>query len=66
MQRVPEKLRGLNGYEAINRQVNKAVYNSLKIAEFEIPWVNMIKQHGLNDNKWLLTLYEDRMQWVPV
>lgn len=66
MQRVPEKLGGLNGYEAIKRQVNKAVYNSLKIAEFEISWVNMIKQHGLNDNKWLLTLYEDRMRWVPV
>ncbi|OMO61645.1 hypothetical protein CCACVL1_23350 [Corchorus capsularis] len=66
MQRVPEKLGGLKGYEAIKRQLNKAVYNSLKIAEFETSWADMIKQHGLGDNKWLQTLYEDRKQWVPV
>ncbi|XP_057957628.1 protein FAR1-RELATED SEQUENCE 6-like isoform X2 [Malania oleifera] len=66
MQRVPEKLGGLNGYEEIKRQLNKAVYDSLKIAEFETSWSSMIKRHGLGDNKWLQSLYEDRQQWVPV
>ena len=66
MQRVPEKLGGLKGYEAIKRQLNKAVYDSLKIAEFETSWADMIKQHRLGDNKWLQTLYEDRQMWVPV
>ncbi|KAK2994179.1 hypothetical protein RJ640_018164 [Escallonia rubra] len=66
MQRVPEKLGGLDGYEAIKRQLNKAVYDSLKIAEFETSWGDMIKRHGVADNKWLQALYEDREQWVPV
>ncbi|KAL5559773.1 hypothetical protein UlMin_035984 [Ulmus minor] len=66
MQRLPEKLGGLNGYEAIKRQLNKAVYNSLKIAEFETYWAEMIKSNGLGDNKWLQALYEERRLWVPV
>ncbi|XP_021691243.2 protein FAR1-RELATED SEQUENCE 6 [Hevea brasiliensis] len=66
MQRVPERLGGLKGFEAIKRQLNKSVYNSLKIAEFETSWVEMIRQHGLGDNKWLQTLYEERQRWVPV
>ena len=60
MQRVPEKLGGLKGYEAIKRQMNKAVYSSLKIVEFETAWADMIRQHGLRENKWIQTLYEDR------
>lgn len=66
MQRVPERLGGLKGYEAIKRQLNKAVYESLKIVEFETCWADMIKQNGLGDNKWLQTLYNDRHLWVPV
>lgn len=66
MQRIPEKLGGLKGYEAIKRQLNKAVYDSLKIAEFETSWDNLMSQHGLSNNKWLQSLYEDRQWWVPV
>ncbi|KAI9191162.1 hypothetical protein LWI28_004521 [Acer negundo] len=66
MQRVPEKLGGLKGYETIKGLLNKAVYNSLKIAEFEMAWADIIKQHGLEGNKWLQMLYEDRQRWVPV
>lgn len=66
MQRVPEKLGGLKGYEAIRKQIRKAVYDSLKIVEFETCWSDMIKGHGLADNKWLQALYEDRERWVPV
>jgi len=66
MQRVPEKLGGLQGYEAIRRQMYNTVYESLKIVEFESSWADMIKCHGLGDNKWLQTLYKDRNLWVPV
>ncbi|XP_009801241.1 protein FAR1-RELATED SEQUENCE 6 isoform X1 [Nicotiana tabacum] len=66
MQRVPEKLGGLDGYESIKMQLYKAVYDSLKITEFESSWGQMISQHGLKDNKWLQSLYEDREKWVPV
>lgn len=66
MQRVPEKLGGLKGYETIKRQLNRAVYESLKIVEFENYWADMMKQHGLGDNKWLQILYNDKHLWVPV
>ncbi|KAH0989548.1 hypothetical protein GBA52_001031 [Prunus armeniaca] len=66
MQKVPEKLGGLKGYEAIKRQLHKSVYNSLKIAEFETSWAEMIKCHELGENRWLQILYEDRQMWVPV
>ncbi|KAL0356446.1 UNVERIFIED_CONTAM: protein FAR1-RELATED SEQUENCE 6 [Sesamum radiatum] len=66
MHRVPEKLGGLAGFETIKRQLNKAVYDSLKISEFEIFWAGMINQHSLTDNKWLQLLYADRQRWVPV
>ncbi|XP_027773532.1 protein FAR1-RELATED SEQUENCE 6-like [Solanum pennellii] len=66
IQRVPEKLGGLKGYESIKMQLYKAVYNSLKITEFESSWSQMISQPGLKDNKWLQSLYEDREKWVPV
>ncbi|KAL3824983.1 hypothetical protein ACJIZ3_021012 [Penstemon smallii] len=66
MHRVPEKLGGLNGFDAIKRQLNKAVYDSLKISEFETSWEDMINQHRLRDNKWLQSLYEDRHRWAPV
>ncbi|XP_060216128.1 protein FAR1-RELATED SEQUENCE 6-like [Lycium barbarum] len=66
IQRVPEKLGGLKGYESMKAQLYKAVYNSLKITEFESSWGQMISQHGLKDNKWLQSLFEDREKWVPV
>lgn len=66
MQRVPERLGGRKGYEEIRKQLNGAVYNSLKIAEFEASWGSMIKRHGLGENRWLQSLYEDRKLWVPV
>ncbi|GAB4829147.1 hypothetical protein Ancab_040629 [Ancistrocladus abbreviatus] len=66
MQRVPERLGGLNGYAAINKQFKKAVYKSLKIIEFETTWNSMVTQHKLQDNQWLQALYEDRERWVPV
>lgn len=66
MQRLHEKLGGLKGYEVIKRQLKRSVFNSLKLAEFETSWADMIHRHGLRDNKWLQSLYEDRQMWVPV
>lgn len=66
MQRVPEKLGGLKGYEAIKKQMNRAIYDSLKISEFETSWGYLMSHPGLSDNKWLQSLYEDRQRWVPV
>ncbi|XP_057514274.1 protein FAR1-RELATED SEQUENCE 6-like [Actinidia eriantha] len=66
MKKVPEKLGGLNEYEAINVALNRAVYHTLRVDEFEAAWEDMIQRYGIRDHKWLQTLYEDRKRWVPV
>uniref|UniRef100_A0A7N0T8Y6 Protein FAR1-RELATED SEQUENCE n=1 Tax=Kalanchoe fedtschenkoi TaxID=63787 RepID=A0A7N0T8Y6_KALFE len=66
IQRLPEKLGGLSGYEGIKNQFVNTVFSALKFSEFETSWELMIEQHGLGDNKWLQALHEDCQNWVPV
>ncbi|KAL7162263.1 hypothetical protein ACSBR2_042695 [Camellia fascicularis] len=66
MKKFPEKLGGLNGYEAIMVALIRAVYHSFRADEFEAAWEDMILQHEIRDHKWLQALYEDRKRWVPV
>ncbi|KAL9679754.1 hypothetical protein QQ045_017620 [Rhodiola kirilowii] len=66
IQRLPKKLGGLFGYEAIKKHFINTVFSTLKLPEFESSWELMIKQHGLEENKWLQALHEDRQNWVPV
>ncbi|EYU21668.1 hypothetical protein ABFS82_09G090500 [Erythranthe guttata] len=44
----------------------RVVYGSLRVDEFELAWEDMVKTHGLENHKWLQTLYEDRKRWVPL
>ncbi|KAG1331271.1 protein FAR1-RELATED SEQUENCE 6 [Cocos nucifera] len=66
MKRVPEKLGGLAEYRAINKAIQKAVYDSLRVDEFEEDWRRMIEMCGLQGNEWLRSLYECRHAWAPV
>lgn len=66
MKRVPEKLGGLRNYDAIRKAMIKAVYDSLKVIEFEAAWGFMIQRFGVGDHEWLRSLYEDRVRWAPV
>ena len=66
MQKIPEKLGGLLEFEAIKVALNRAVYHSLRVDEFETTWEKMIQHFGIGDHRWLQALYEDRKRWVPV
>ncbi|XP_055961816.1 uncharacterized protein LOC126681389 [Mercurialis annua] len=66
MKRVPEKLGGLSNYDAIRKALNKVVYETLKVNEFEAAWGFMVNRFGVVDHEWLRLLYEDRLQWAPV
>ncbi|KAG9446666.1 hypothetical protein H6P81_012794 [Aristolochia fimbriata] len=66
MKKIPEKLGEVAECKEIKRTLKKAVYDSLRINEFEEKWGEMIKEYGLEDNEWLTSLYEDRHLWVPV
>ncbi|XP_028204299.1 uncharacterized protein LOC114388164 [Glycine soja] len=66
MKKVPEKLGGLHNYDAIRKALIKAVYDTLKVIEFEAAWGFMIQCFGVSDHEWLRSLYEDRVRWAPV
>ncbi|WCJ40518.1 FAR1-related sequence 6 [Euphorbia peplus] len=66
MRRVPEKLGGLRNYDAIRKAFIKAVYETLKVIEFEAAWGFMVQRFGVIDHEWLRSLYEDRVRWAPV
>ncbi|XP_010247642.1 PREDICTED: protein FAR1-RELATED SEQUENCE 6-like isoform X2 [Nelumbo nucifera] len=66
IQKVPEKLRGFHEYESIKSSLSNAVYDSLRVDEFETAWAEMIQHHGVGNHEWIQTLYEDRHRWAPV
>ncbi|KAK2448219.1 protein FAR-RED IMPAIRED RESPONSE [Trifolium repens] len=66
MKKVPEKLGALHDYDAIRKALIKAVYETLKVIEFEAAWGSMIHCFGVCNHEWLRSLYEDRVHWAPV
>ncbi|CAL0301056.1 unnamed protein product [Lupinus luteus] len=66
MKKVPEKLGGLRNYDATRKTLSKAVYETLKVIEFEAAWGFMLLHFGASDHEWLRSLYEDRLRWAPV
>ncbi|KAL9244692.1 hypothetical protein vseg_018444 [Gypsophila vaccaria] len=66
MRKVPEKLGGLRNYDVVRKAFTKAVYETLKVNEFETAWRFMVQNYGVANHEWLQSLYEDRAHWVPV
>ncbi|XP_008800885.2 protein FAR1-RELATED SEQUENCE 6-like [Phoenix dactylifera] len=66
IKKVPEKLGGFAEYRAISKAMQKAVYDSLTVDEFEEDWRRMIEIYGLQENEWQKSLYECRHTWAPV
>lgn len=46
--------------------LNNAVYNSLNLHDFENSWNEMIERYQLQDNDWLLDLYEENHRGVSI
>lgn len=66
VQRIHENLGALHDYEAFQAMLNRAVYDSLKVDEFEMAWEDMIRHFGIADDEWLHALHEERERWAPV
>ncbi|WCJ40519.1 FAR1-related sequence 6 [Euphorbia peplus] len=62
---LPQIIQSLFGFEAIRVALSRLMYSFLKPEEFEAAWEEMVQQHGIRDDKWIQTLYEDRKRWVP-
>jgi MULE transposase domain/FAR1 DNA-binding domain/SWIM zinc finger len=62
---LPELSGRTEDKEAMSMRVRKVVFGSLTGADFERDWMEMIKQYGLTENRWLAALIEERDKWVP-
>ncbi|XP_026384869.1 protein FAR1-RELATED SEQUENCE 5-like [Papaver somniferum] len=47
-------------------EFNKCLYGYERIEEFDLGWATMLKNHNLEKNKWLSTLYGKRECWDSV
>ncbi|XP_062028466.1 protein FAR1-RELATED SEQUENCE 5-like [Rosa rugosa] len=66
MKKIPEKLKGYKEkYESIKFSFQNIVYDSLNCDEFEDRWKVFVEKYNLQNNEWLLGLYEKRRRWVP-
>ncbi|CAL5016380.1 unnamed protein product [Urochloa decumbens] len=65
MKELPEMSGRVEDKEAISLRMKKVVYDTITSADFEREWVEMINQYNLHDNRWLTTLFEERVKWVP-
>ncbi|KAL0415371.1 UNVERIFIED_CONTAM: protein FAR1-RELATED SEQUENCE 6 [Sesamum latifolium] len=66
MQSIHEKLGEVAESEIFQTVLNRTVYNSMKVEEFEMAWEEMNQHFAIRDHEWLQSLYEDRERWVPV
>ncbi|GJN22693.1 hypothetical protein PR202_gb10287 [Eleusine coracana subsp. coracana] len=65
VQSISEKLGESAEYEAFKTQVQTVIYDSLKNDEFEARWKNLVDRFGLQDNEWIIFLFENRHLWAP-
>ena len=65
MKKILEKVKGYSQYEAIKRDIDCCVYDSLSRDEFEDNWQIFLEMHNLQDNEWLQWLYYERYHWIP-
>ncbi|XP_047962250.1 protein FAR1-RELATED SEQUENCE 8-like [Salvia hispanica] len=66
MQSIHERLGEVGESQVFQTVLNRTVYSTTKIEEFETGWEEMIQHFSMSDHEWLNSLYEDRERWAPV
>ncbi|XP_020599591.1 protein FAR1-RELATED SEQUENCE 6-like isoform X2 [Phalaenopsis equestris] len=65
MKSVKEKLKQYAEYKTIKRVLNKVVFDSSQVDEFEENWSRLIKEFGLKDDDLFSSLYKLKSFWIP-
>lgn len=60
LNKILEKLKGYNEYEDISIHMMEVVYDSWTKEEFEENWGHFIEMYKLENNEWLLGLFDER------
>lgn len=55
----------INENEIFLAKLNKCIYQSWTVEQFEKKWWKLINRFELRENEWLCSLYEDRKYWAP-
>ncbi|XP_014499792.1 protein FAR1-RELATED SEQUENCE 5-like [Vigna radiata var. radiata] len=65
MKKLPEKFSAYKEYNHIKSAINKLVYDCGSPEDFESGWKALLSRHGLFQNEWLCTMYDEKQKWVP-
>ncbi|XP_020679973.1 protein FAR1-RELATED SEQUENCE 6 isoform X1 [Dendrobium catenatum] len=65
MKSVKEKLKEYAEHKTIKRALNRVVFESCQVDEFEEKWSELIKGFGLKGDDLFNSLYELRSFWIP-
>ncbi|RYR29272.1 hypothetical protein Ahy_B01g053639 [Arachis hypogaea] len=66
MKKIPRKLNGYKEHIDIEQEMSHVVWNSYTKDDFDRNWNDFLTKYGLEGNKWLSELYEDRHIWILV
>ncbi|XP_025625466.1 protein FAR-RED IMPAIRED RESPONSE 1-like [Arachis hypogaea] len=64
--KIPEKFKRHKRYEELQSDLNNIVWESISEDDFQNQWEDFLIEYGLEDNKWLSDIYEERHRWVPI
>ncbi|XP_050232898.1 protein FAR-RED IMPAIRED RESPONSE 1-like [Mercurialis annua] len=66
MCKLPQKLKNVPEFGSVSLEFKTIIYESLTVEIFETNWNSFITRRGLENNDWLIDLYDKRESWVPV
>ncbi|PIA60230.1 hypothetical protein AQUCO_00300024v1 [Aquilegia coerulea] len=52
-------------YSVYYKEFYYCIWNSKSKEEFDLVWLELVQRSGLQDNKWLQSMFEIRLKWVP-
>ncbi|KAF2297145.1 hypothetical protein GH714_018164 [Hevea brasiliensis] len=64
--KVLEKFKGVEDFTKPTNEFKALIFDSLTIEMFETNWNDFLTNYGLENNEWLMKLYSERENWMPV
>ncbi|KAF2297052.1 hypothetical protein GH714_016087 [Hevea brasiliensis] len=66
LSKVSEKFKGVEDFTKATNEFKALIFDSLMIEMFETNWNNFLMKYGQENNEWLMKLYFERENWVPI
>ncbi|KAF2310674.1 hypothetical protein GH714_016181 [Hevea brasiliensis] len=66
LSKVSEKFKGVEDFTKATNEFKALIFDSLTIEIFGTNMNDFLTKYGLENNEWLMKLYSERENWVPV